>query len=626
MVRGEIRLIRKRWGRFLTDPFVFFSALMVGKMLLAGYVVFEGGDLWRTLASGIPSVWVFFCLIELVAPKRRLGAYLIVDLLLTSVYFAVIMYYKYFGIIVTYHAAQQIHQLGEVKSSVFSLMHPYFLLIYTDIVLLALALLFSRRFRVWCKSLATARGTNRRLAGAGLALSLLLCVANIVSHRDSINEIKQAQGMGILNYEAYTAFAELLEEEVDPAEVTREAIDALKGVKPVAEPAYRGVARGKNLIVIQLEAFQDFLIGLTVDGREVTPNMNRLAREGWYFPHFYQQVGQGNTSDAEFVVNTSLYIPRHRAASEVYAEKELPGLPRLLAEHGYDTMTFHTNDAVFWNRKELYPALGFSRYYDRAFFGDVDVVMFGASDEVLYGKVAEELERLAAEGRPFYAMVVSMSGHHPFNLPRRKYRMELPERLEGTLVGDYIRAQNYADAALGEFVDRLKAAGLWDNSVVVIYGDHVGLPKYSLTAYEKQLMKEWFGRDYGVQDMLNVPLILHVPGTGPQVFEGVGGQVDILPTLANLLGIPLGDRIYFGQDLLNQPGNLLPERYYLPSGSLITDTGVFVPGKGYEDGVSYALDGGRLERPAATREQFERALRLLNMSNSYARSLPEREP
>jgi phosphoglycerol transferase MdoB-like AlkP superfamily enzyme len=600
--------------------------MMVAKMMLAGFVVFEDGDLWRTLATGIPSVWVFFCLVELVAPKRKLGAYLIVDLLLTSVYFAVIMYYKYFGIIVTYHAARQINQLGEVKSSVFSLMHPYFLLIYTDIVLLALALLCSRRLRSWGRSLA-ARGTNRRLAGAGLALSLLLCIANIVPHKDSISEIKQAEGMGILNYEAYTAFAELLEEEVDPGSVTREAIDALKGVQPVAEPAYRGIARGKNLIIIQLEAFQDFLIGMTVDGREVTPNMNRLAREGWYFPHFYQQVGQGNTSDAEFVVNTSLFIPRKGAASETFGDKVLPGLPRLLAERGYDTMTFHTNDVVFWNRKELYPALGFSRYYDRTFFGDEDVVMFGASDEVLYRKVAEELTRVAAGGRPFYAMVVSMSGHHPFNLPKRKYRMELPKRFEGTLVGDYIRAQNYADAALGEFVEQLKAAGLWDSSVVVVYGDHVGLPKYSLTAQEKKLLEsERFGREYDVQDMLNIPLILHVPGTEPQVFEGVGGQVDLLPTLANLLDVPLDGQIYFGQDLLNQTGNLLPQRYYLPSGSLITDDGVFVPGKGYEDGVSYALDGGRLDRPAATEEQFERALRLLNMSNSYARSLPERKP
>ena len=620
---------RNRWGRILAGPFFVFSVLMVMKMILAGVVVFEDHDFWLTLATGIPSVWVFFCLIELLVARRRLAAYLIVNLLLTGVLFAVIMYYKYFGIIVTYHAAQQINQLTEVKSSVWSLLHVQFLLVFVDIAVFLLGLLVSRRFRAWARKWAEApqfaRVSRRKLAAAGLAVSVLWCVAVSWPHKDSINEIKKAQGMGILNYEAYAAFADLLEEEFDPALVTREAIDELKGIRPVTNPEGWGLAKGKNLIVIQLEAFQNFLIGLHLDGREVTPAMNRLAREEWYFPRFFQQVGQGNTSDAEFVVNTSLHIPRVGAASVVYGHKELPGLPRLLKAYGYDTMTFHTNDVVFWNRKELYPALGFDRYYDREFFGDEDEVMFGASDEVLYRKTADVLEQAAASGRPFYAMVVSMSAHHPFNLPERKYRMELPGRYEGTLVGDYIRAQNYADEALGQFVERLKQSGLWDTSVVVIYGDHVGIPKYSLTNYEKKLLQDdIFGREYDVQDMLNVPLIIHVPGELPTVFGGVGGQTDVLPTVANLLGIPLDGRIYFGQDLLNHPVNLLPERYYLPSGSLITMYGVFVPGREYEDGQSYPFDGVKIDRPVATKDQFERALHLLAMSDSYTRSLPER--
>ena len=58
-----------------------------------------------------------------------------------------------------------------------------------------------------------------------------------------------------------------------------------------------------------MESFQEFLVDLKIDGKEITPNINKLARESQYFPNFYQNVGQGNTSDAEFVVNTSFYIP-----------------------------------------------------------------------------------------------------------------------------------------------------------------------------------------------------------------------------------------------------------------------------------------------------------------------------
>src|SRR5207342_1691289 len=108
--------------------------------------------------------------------------------------------------------------------------------------------------------------------------------------------------------------------------------------------------------------------------------------------------------------------------------------------------------------------------------------------------------------------VISMSSHNPFTIPEEKYKMTLPERYEGTFVGDYIRAQNYADYALGLFIDDLKARGIWDNSVFVTYGDHLGLPVYSLDNDDKKLMREIYGHEYGFTDMINIPLIISAPG------------------------------------------------------------------------------------------------------------------
>lgn len=79
--------------------------------------------------------------------------------------------------------------------------------------------------------------------------------------------------------------------------------------------------------MIQLESFQNFLLGLKIDGQEITPNLNRLMEESLYFTNFYQMVGQGNTSDAEFVVNSSFYIPPQGAATMSYIDKQLPSLP-----------------------------------------------------------------------------------------------------------------------------------------------------------------------------------------------------------------------------------------------------------------------------------------------------------
>jgi hypothetical protein len=99
-----------------------------------------------------------------------------------------------------------------------------------------------------------------------------------------------------------------------------------------------------------------------------------------------------------------------------------------------------------------------------------------------------------------------------------------------------------------------------------------------------------------------------------------------MPTAANLLGIPMDGKIYFGQDILNHTYNLLPQRYYLPSGSIISSRGLFIPGIGYEDGTHYLLHSHKWHSggEAATEEEYERALKLLRYSDSYIRQLPDR--
>ena len=620
---GSILSDRNQGYKLLLKPFVFFTVLMVLKMLLVWSVVFRynGSDFWIVLGTGIPSVWFIFCLIESFMYKRKLGTYIVVDLVLTCVYFASIMYYKYFGVIVTYHELRQVNQVSEVNSSVFSLMDPYYLFIYTDIIVLFILLIFNRRARAWGRRLAVRE--HRTWFAAGQVLTLMVCAALIMPHRASMNEFEQAENMGIINYEVYAAFASSKDIKLDKTPITQSGIDKLKQVTNPVKPAYWQTAKGKNVIIIQLEAFQNFLINLHIDGQEITPNMNALVGKSFYFPHFFQQVGQGNTADAEFVVNTSFYVPPNGAASEIYADKALPSAPKTFAANGYQTATFHTNSVLFWNRDQLYKALGWEKYYDKQFFGDNDPVAFAASDEVLYSKTADELAAMQKNGKPSYVQLISLSGHHPFRIPLDKFKMKLPKRYEGTLVGDYIQSENYADFALGQFIAKLKANGVWDKSVVVLYGDHQGLPIYSLHNDEKALMKEIYGREYGLTDMMNIPLIISDPGQTPREFQQIGGQSDIYPTISNLVGISMKDQIHFGQDLLNQDHNTLPQRYYLPSGSIITGKGAFVPGSGYADGITYPLTGGRIEKPEVTKDEYDRARQLISMSDQYVSSLPE---
>ncbi|GIP49885.1 sulfatase-like hydrolase/transferase [Paenibacillus timonensis] len=607
-------------------PFVFFSVIMILKIYLVWTAIFDGVPAWGPLLKEIPFIWVLFCLIEWFSSKRKIGLYLTVNLIVTAIFFAAVMYHKYYGVIVNYTALQQVNQVTAVKNSVFSLLAPYYLLIFLDIVVIGFWLFRKKRAEKLKAFFNLKKASTGVIAGI-FGFSLLLCIFNIWPNRASMNEIKQAEQMGILNYETYTIFSSTKKEElVDKNQISQAKIDKLKGITAPSDPKYFGAAKGKNLIIIQMESFQNFLIDLKIDGQEVTPNMNKLVKENTYFNHFYQMVGQGNTSDAEFVVNTSFYIPYNEAATQNYPDKELPSLPKLMRDQGYDTATFHTNVVDFWNRGELYKAIGFNRYYDQKWFGTEDTVFFGPSDEVLYKKTAEELDRMQQTGQPFYTQVISMTAHHPFTTPHEKDKIQLPERYQDNMVGDYLRAQSYADYALGQFIQDLKQRGIWDNSVVMIYGDHLGLPMYSLDKHGLELMKEIYGRDYSYIDMINIPMLIHAPGVDtPAVMNNVGGQVDILPTVANLLGVNLDNHIHFGEDILNQTSyNLLPQRYYLPSGSFLNDQALFIPGVWYNDGTKYPLAKDGVKQALTTESEYNRALELLRLSDSYVQQLPDR--
>lgn len=637
---------------------------MMIKSSLAWIVIFDDIPVWKPLLTELPLIWIGFCLIEWFAAKRRMWIYLAMNLLLSGIFFAAIMYYKYYGVIVNYHALAQVNQVASVKSSMFSLLDPYYLFIFADVLVIG-GILIRRRIKLGSTErpnrIPLERRARRRVASVILTLSMILCMLNIYPNRASMNELTQAEQMGILGYEAYT----ILDRPDKPVPIThidQADIDQLKQTTELPAIVEQGAASGRNVIMLQLESFQNFLIGLEVDGQEITPNLNQLARQSLYFPNFYQQVGQGNTSDAEFVVNTSFYTPPNGAATTVYADKALPSLPKLMSANGYQTATFHTNDVRFWNRDQLYKALGFDQYYDIDYFGTQDSIAFSASDEVLYSKTMGKLESMQSSGNPFYAHIISMSAHHPYTLPKNKVKLTLPERYKDTLPGDYLISQHYADQAVGQLIAGLKERGLWENSLFVLYGDHLGLPIYSLDRDDKVLMKELYGREYTSADMINIPLIISAPGVTPGVqLEQIGGQVDILPTIAGLTGVSLKDQLHFGQDLLHEGENLLPERYYLPSGSVLNDASLFIPAKGYGDGTHYSLaDAGRQdavqqqmnvpseempknagdeESPAIatpnnsgqsssrfiTKEQYDRALDLAHLSNSYLSQLPDRK-
>ncbi len=359
---------------------------------------------------------------------------------------------------------------------------------------------------------------------------------------------------------ARTIASPIDEREVDKARYT---------VPADKDSTYYGLAEGKNLIVLQVEALQNFVLGTTYNGQVVTPNVNRLLGEDTlYFNNYYYQIGGGNTADAEFAVNNSLFGPENEAAYVKYADNDYYGLPWLLKENGYSgAYAFHGYYGDFWNRETAYIGQGFDDFFSIEDFDQNDMFPMGLSDRQLF---TQSMDRLTTFAEPFYAFYVTVSSHHPYAIPLKDRGITLYPEDESTLFGLYMHSVNYVDTVIGEFLDMLKEAGLYDNSVIVIYGDHYALPNTDDKIADQ--VRKLTGEPYTIFDVFNVPLLIHIPGMGnAETIETAGGHVDLMPTLLNLLGLENDKTIMFGQNLLSASSGFVCEQTHMAQGSFISD-------------------------------------------------------
>jgi len=620
--------------RYMLQPWLLFMLLLWGKFAYTRSIIVDS-TIWETLFIEIPILVVMIALIESIWQKRpriRFLIYMLVDTLLSIVFFALIVYYRYFHTLATYTSLFDLNQAGDVSDSIATLIDTHNYVLFADIPIIFLSLLLLRIVRRRQPGLRTYHHLPiRNRYGAALILAAfvlsLLHVLQAIGG-GTVNEMAKAKNMGIVTYQAYAVYADAKRKLwPDTRAITPQAIRQKKDIKLVAKPEWQGIAEGKDVYVVQLESFNNFVVGLEIDGREVTPTLNQLVTESIYFDHIYQQIGKGNTSDAEFIMNTSLYPTGTMPMSRYIAGLEVPSLPRFLRPHGYESVTLHTNDASFWNRTEMYEALGFDSYYDKAYFGEEDVLHFGASDEVLYHKSFDVFEEIRARGTRIYANLITMSSHNPFVLPENKRMLKLPGDLEGTFLGNYLESIHYADYALGLWIDEMKQRGLWDDAMVVLYGDHFGVSD-SASEEDLRAAAELIGVPYySKAEMFNVPLIIRVPELEDGIVRHeVGGQIDILPTVMNLLGVRYDDQIIFGQDLLNHQNNLIGQRTYLPGGSFINEEVIFVSGDSIDTSWLLPIVNGPFqEKVPASRyaADYHRALELLGMSDAYMMSLTQ---
>lgn len=383
-----------------------------------------------------------------------------------------------------------------------------------------------------------------------------------------------------------------------------------------------GVAKNKNLIVIQIESLQNFVINREYNGQEITPNLNQLLKENTiYFDNYYQQIGSGNTSDAEFATNNSIYGTLSSFTYKLYDHNYFRGLPVLLKEQGYESAVYHAHeDRNFWNRQDAYSAIGFDTYVggiegsDKGQYDMTEWMGWGLTDSEFFQQTMEYLKKMP---EPFYSFIITLSNHHPYIMMDKYNFIDILPEDKDTIVGNYINSAAYTDYALGQLFQQLKDEGLYENSIIALYGDHMGLTKTDEEIHKS--MSKILGKDYDFDTMMNIPLIISVPGAEQNIQQTVsvsGGQLDFLPTIAYLMGFDSLDTIYLGHNLLTIDSGFVAEQTYMTKGSFFQDDIVYEMSRDgvFENGRAWNKKTGESVPVKDCYEGYLRSMGLINTS------------
>ncbi|MFA5524121.1 MAG: sulfatase-like hydrolase/transferase [Tissierellales bacterium] len=607
-----MNIIRKHRIQILESSILLVLFLI--KVLVYNKLIENGNVSIKISFISLAYFLLVIALANLLSVKRRGIVFFLAYSAISLVMFADAAYFKYFNQLTSVVVLKQFSQLTTVGESIAYILEPINFLLVADILPLIFYYVFIHKNRF--SNVKNPLDKKQSIGFTVVALAIvILSVASVNTFGDNINLYKQE----FFTYhiaDIYNTFFSTYEAE-DIDQLLKESIEKISN----KEKNLFGLAKGKNVITIQVEGLQNFVINRDYNGEEITPNLNKLIKENSiYFDRYYQQLGRGNTSDAEFVSHNSLYPAMDGQSYLMYYDNTYYGLPWILKDKGYSTAAFHGYKAAFWSRDKAYPYQGFDKFYsgDAHYKINEPVIGLGINDSEFY---TQSIDFIKSMQEPYYAFLVTLSSHHPFDMPQIYKNIIIEEKHEGTLFGNYIQSINYADAALGEFIEHLKEEGLYENTIINIYGDHFGLS--SIDEENIKNMTEYLGYEYDFDEMLKVPLIVHLPDSGiSQKISITGGQMDFLPTVLNLLGIENKKGIMLGQDLINAVEGFVAQQTYMLKGSYIKDDFVFSMSRDgiFKNSRAWNINTRQPVELESCREDYERAIKEINESNNILRN------
>ena len=543
--------------------------------------------------------------------KKKYTSLLVVYTLMSVLLYANIVYYRFFSDFITLPTVFQTQNFGDLGGSVLSLLKPYDVLFFVDVVIM-FYLRFSKKVQK-----ETSRSGYKKTT-AILAFALAISFLNLGLAESSRPQLLTrgfdrnyiVKYLGMYNYTIYDAVqtmkASSQRASADSSDIT-EVINYTKSNYASPNAEYFGAAKGMNVIYLHLESFQNFLIDYELNGEEVTPFLNALAKDEntLYFDNFFHQTGQGKTSDAEFMLENSLFGLPQGSAYITKGQNTYQAAPGILKDYGYTSAVFHGNNGSFWNRNSIYKSFGYDHFFDASYYdtsAKEDMAEYGLLDKPFFEQSESLLSSLP---QPFYTKLITVANHYPYKINQDLVTIGKADTGDAS-VDNYFQTARYADEAIEQVFNQLKELGLYDNTMIVLYGDH-----YGISDNHNEAMSQIIGKEitpYENTNLQRVPLFIHVPGMEGGINHTYGGQIDLLPTVLHLLGIDTQNFIHFGSDLLSEEHNeVVPMR----NGNFVSPTVFSINDKFYDNETGLLLeDESQLELAKTMKNEVDYKLAL----------------
>lgn len=339
-------------------------------------------------------------------------------------------------------------------------------------------------------------------------------------------------------------FKQLLDKETD--ETYKELHNYFSQIPATKKNEYTNRYEGYNVIFVIAESFASYAVQ-----EDVTPTLYQLVNEGYVFTDFYNPYWGVSTSDGEYVALQGL-IPRSGVWSNLMSsENYLPfTLGNQLGELGYKTVAYHNHDHDFYRRHISHPNLGY------------DYVAIGQGLELTPAWPASDLEMMEKtvhqfiDDQPFHVYYLTVSGHHQYNFRRNDMAIKNRHLVEdlpySTEAKAYLATQIELDRAMEYLLDQLNAAGIADETLIVLSADHY---PYALSS---SAMEELAGHPVEERfEIFKSPLILYTQGMEPEIVDKPCSSLDLLPTLSNLMGLEYDSRLLMGADIFSDADPLV---------------------------------------------------------------------